>query len=78
MELELIQKVLVSVLSVDPSEVRMDTTFVSDLGADSLDVFQIVMLLEEELQVTFEKEEIEKVVTVWQAVELIKKYKNEK
>lgn len=77
MELELLQKVLVQVLSVDPSEVRMDTTFVSDLGADSLDVYQIVMMLEDELGVTFEKEDIERIVTVWQAVELIKKYKQD-
>lgn len=74
MEFELLQKVLVQILSVDPSEIHMDTTIASDLGADSLDVYQIVLLLEDELHVQFEREDIEKVVTVWQAVELIKKY----
>lgn len=50
----------------------MDTTFVDDLGADSLDVFQIIMGIEEEFDIEIENEEAEKIVTVSDAVEQIK------
>ena len=43
MELEKLQKIIAEVLNVDTEEITPDTTFVDDLGADSLDVFQIVM-----------------------------------
>ncbi|MBO4510081.1 MAG: acyl carrier protein, partial [Lachnospiraceae bacterium] len=43
MEFEKLQKIIAEVLNVDPDEVTMDTTFIDDLGADSLDVFQIIM-----------------------------------
>ena len=60
------------VLNVDESEVKMDSTFVDDLGADSLDVFQIIMGLEEEFDIEIPNEEAEKIVTVGDAVEQIK------
>ena len=47
MELEKLQQIIVDVLNVDASEITMDTTFTDDLGADSLDVFQILMGVEE-------------------------------
>ena len=47
MELEKLQEVIASVLSVDPKEITPETTFLEDLGADSLDVFQIIMGIEE-------------------------------
>ena len=50
----------------------MDTTFIDDLGADSLDVFQIIMGLEEEFDIEIPNEEAEKIVTVADAVEAIK------
>ena len=43
MEFEKLQEIIADVLNVDPNEVTMETTFADDLGADSLDVFQIVM-----------------------------------
>ena len=43
MEFEKLKEVIASVLSVDPDEITMESTFMDDLGADSLDVFQIVM-----------------------------------
>ena len=73
MELEMLRKVIAEVLNVDQAEITMDTTFVDDLGADSLDVFQIVMGIEEELDIEVNVEEAEKIVTVGDAVELIKK-----
>ena len=42
MEFEKLQEIIAEVLNVDPEEITMDTTFVDDLGADSLDVFQIL------------------------------------
>lgn len=73
MELEMLRKVIADVLNVDQAEITMDTTFVDDLGADSLDVFQIIMGIEEELDIEVNVEEAEKIVTVGDAVELIKK-----
>lgn len=64
MELEMLRKVIAEVLNVDQAEITMDTTFVDDLGADSLDVFQIIMGIEEELDIEVNVEEAEKIVTV--------------
>ena len=72
MELEKLKKVIAEVLSVDPEEITMETTFIDDLGADSLDVFQIIMGLEEEFDIEIPPEKAEKITTVGEAVELIK------
>ena len=71
MEFEKLRDIIVEVLNVDESEVKMDSTFVDDLGADSLDVFQIIMGLEEEFDIEIPNEEAEKIVTVGDAVEQI-------
>ena len=52
---------------------RLDRTFVDDLGADSLDVFQIIMGIEEEFDIEIDNEEAEKITTVQDAVDQIKK-----
>ena len=72
MEFEKLQKIISEVLNVDEEEITMDTTFVDDLGADSLDVFQILMGIEEEFDIEIPNEEAEKIVTVGDAVEQIK------
>lgn len=72
MEFEKLKKVIAEVLNVDPDEITMDTTFVDDLGADSLDVFQIIMGIEEEFDIEIPAEKAEKIATVEEAVELIK------
>lgn len=72
MEFEKLKKIIAEVLNVDEDEITMDTTFVDDLGADSLDVFQIIMGIEEEFDIEIENEEAEKIVTVSDAVEQIK------
>ena len=69
MEFEKLKEIIVEVLNVDESEISMDTTFIDDLGADSLDVFQIIMGLEEEFDIEIPNEEAEKIVTVGDAVE---------
>ena len=72
MEFEKLKKIIAEVLNVDEEEITMETTFVDDLGADSLDVFQIIMGIEEEFDIEIENEEAEKIVTVSDAVEQIK------
>ena len=72
MEFEKLQKIVAEVLNVEPEEVTMASTFVDDLGADSLDVFQIVMGIEEEFDIEIPAEGAEKIATVGDAVEQIK------
>ena len=72
MEVEKLKKIIAEVLNVDEEEITMETTFVDDLGADSLDIFQIIMGLEEEFDIEIANEDAEKIVTVGDAVEQIK------
>ena len=72
MEFEKLKNIIAEVLNVDADEITMDTTFVDDLGADSLDVFQIIKAIEEEFDIEIPSEEAEKIVTVGDAVEQIK------
>lgn len=76
MEFEKLKQVIADVLNVDPEEITMDTTFVDDLGADSLDVFQIIMGIEEEFDIEIPPEDAEKISTVEEAVNLIKSATN--
>ena len=72
MEFEKLQSIIAEVLNIDADEVTMDKTFVDDLGADSLDVFQIIMGIEEEFDIEIPNEAAESIVTVADAVEQIK------
>lgn len=72
MEFEKLKKIIAEVLNVDEEEIKMDTTFVDDLGADSLDIFQIIMGLEEEFDIEIANEAAETIVTVGDAIEQIK------
>lgn len=72
MEFEKLQEIIMEVLNVGASDVTMDTKFKDDLGADSLDVFQIIMGIEEAFDIEIENEDAESIVTVGDAVEQIK------
>ena len=72
MEFEKLQKIISEVLNVGEDEIPMDTTFVDDLGADSLDIFQIIMGIEEEFDIEIANEDAEKIISVGDAVEQIK------
>ena len=72
MEFEKLQQIIADVLNVDIDEITPETTFVDDLGADSLDVFQIIMGIEEEFDIEIPQEEAEKISTVGDAAEAIK------
>ena len=76
MEFEKLKKIIAEVLNVDPDEITMETTFQDDLGADSLDVYQIVMGIEEEFDIEIPAETAEQVTTVEDAVEMIKNAEN--
>ena len=72
MEFEKLQGIIAEVLNVDAEDITMATTFVDDLGADSLDIFQIIMGIEEEFDIEIPQEAAEDIVTVGDAVEQIK------
>jgi len=76
MEFEKLKKVIAEVLNVDPDEITMETRFQDDLGADSLDLFQIIMGIEEEYDIEIPAEKAESITTVEEAVELIKSVTN--
>lgn len=71
-EFERFQKCAVEVLSVEESQVTKEASFADDLDADSLDLVELVMALEEEFDVTVEEEELEGIDTVGAAFDLIK------
>ena len=72
MEFEKLQNIIAEVLNVEADEITLNTTCVDDLGADSLDIFQIIMGIEEEFDIEIPTEEAEKIVSVGDAVEQIK------
>lgn len=73
MEFEKIVAIITNVINVDPASITLDTTFVGDLGADSLDIYQIIMGMEEEFGIEISTEVAETISTVGDAVEQIKK-----
>lgn len=69
MEFEALKKVTAAVLGMDPDEIEMDMTFLTDLGADSLDLYQIFMGVEKELGIKISPEGLDKITTIREAVE---------
>lgn len=70
-----VKAVIVEQLSVNESEVKLESRFVDDLGADSLDVVELVMALEEKFEIEIPDEEAEKISTVKDVVDYIEKKK---
>ena len=77
MELEMLKSAIVKVLKIDLSELDLETRFVEDLGADSLDMYQIAMNLEEIFDVSFDEADLKQVITVNDAYEMLKEFKNQ-
>ena len=73
MELEKLQQIIAEVLNGDASEVMPGTTFSEDLGADSLDLYQIILGVEDAFDIEIPQEEAEKIVTVADAIDLIQR-----
>ena len=68
MEFEKLQNIIADVLNIDKSKITPETTFVDDHGADSLDVFQIIMGIEDEFDIQIPDDAAESIVTVNDAV----------
>ena len=73
MELEKLQQIIAEVLNVDASEVMPGTTFTEDLGADSLDLYQIILGVEDAFDIEIPQEEAENIETVADAIDLIQR-----
>lgn len=69
---EKVKDIIVDQLSVEPEEISMESSFIDDLGADSLDIVELVMALETEFDLEIPDEEAEKISTVGDVVEYIK------
>jgi acyl carrier protein len=67
-----VKKIVAEQLGVNEADVKSESSFVNDLGADSLDTVELVMALEEEFETEIPDEEAEKITTVQQAVDFIK------
>jgi acyl carrier protein len=72
---EKIKQIIVDQLGVDANEVTPQANFIEDLGADSLDTVELVMAFEEEFDIEIPDEDAEKMMTVEQAIEYLKKKK---
>lgn len=68
---ERVTKIVIEQLGVDEGEVKNESAFVDDLGADSLDTVELVMALEEEFDCEIPDEEAEKITTVQQAIDYV-------
>ena len=78
MEFEKLQEIIADVMNIEDKDmITQDSAFVDDLGADSLDVFQIIMGIEETFDIEIENEDAEKIVTVGDAVEQIRNATND-
>ena len=73
---ERVKEIIVDQLGVDESEVTPEAKFIDDLGADSLDIVELVMALEEEYDIEISDEEAEKIQTVGDAIEFIKSHQS--
>ena len=70
--LEKVKEVIMDQLSVDEDAIKLETSFIDDLGADSLDIVELIMALEEEFDMQIPDSEAEKISTVGDVVEYIK------
>jgi acyl carrier protein len=73
MVFEKVKKLIVEQLGVEEDDIAMESSFIDDLGADSLDIVELIMALEEEFSLEIPDNEAEKITTVGDAVEYIQK-----
>ena len=66
-----VKEVVIEQLDCDPAEVKEDSKFIEDLGADSLDVVELVMALEEKFDIEIPDEDAEKILTVADAIKYV-------
>lgn len=75
MVFEKVKKIIAEQMSISEDEITLETTFTDDLGADSLDLFQIISDLEDSFGIEFQNEDAEKIKTVGDAVNYIESAK---
>ena len=73
MEFEKLQEIIANILNCKPEEITPETRFVEDLGADSLDVFQIILEIEQVFEISISDSRMENIATVGDAAQEIKK-----
>ena len=71
MEFQKLQKIIAEVLSIDDTDIVQEMSFIDDLGADSLELFQIMMGVEKEFDISIDEETIKDVITVGDLLEII-------
>ncbi|HYP68068.1 MAG TPA: acyl carrier protein [Thiobacillaceae bacterium] len=71
-----VKKIVAEQLGVNEGDVKVESSFVDDLGADSLDTVELVMALEEEFECEIPDEEAEKITTVQQAIDYVNSHKS--
>ncbi|MDD6666360.1 MAG: acyl carrier protein [Lachnospiraceae bacterium] len=76
MEFDTLKQIIADVLGVDPAEITEDTTFTDDLGADSLDLYQILLEVQDRLGIEIDENKVQDITTVGQALEMIEDAKN--
>jgi acyl carrier protein len=72
MVFEKVKKIIVEQLGVEEEDIAIESSFIDDLGADSLDIVELIMALEEEFDLEIPDNEAEKITTVGDAVDYIK------
>ncbi|ABY93008.1 acyl carrier protein [Thermoanaerobacter thermohydrosulfuricus] len=68
---EKVRDIIAEQLGIDPEEITMESSFIDDLGADSLDIVELIMALEEEFDIEIPDEDAEKIKTVGDVVEYL-------
>ncbi|AAM24693.1 Acyl carrier protein [Caldanaerobacter subterraneus subsp. tengcongensis MB4] len=68
---EKVRNIIAEQLGIDPEEITMESSFIDDLGADSLDIVELIMALEEEFDIEIPDEDAEKIKTVGDVVEYL-------
>lgn len=72
MEFEKLQQIIAEVLNIDPDTITVDSRFIDDLSADSLDIFEIITSIEDAFDITIDDSQAESIVTVGDAAEAIR------
>lgn len=76
MVFEKVKDIIIDQLNVDEDEVTMDASFIDTLGADSLDLVELVIAMEEEFEMSIPEEDIDKISTVGDVVDYIESHSN--
>ena len=72
MEFEKLQQIIAEVLNIDPDTITVDSRYIDDLSADSLDIFEIITSIEDAFDITIDDSQAESIVTVGDAAEAIR------